>query len=323
MPNILEATPGAGSASALASPFPLEEAEAKLRMAVGIATRGRPEVLIETLSGLRQQTLQPVAVLVAYAQPGDVDRAPELFPEVTFLQSPPGLTRQRNTILGALPEAEVVMFFDDDFCLREDYLERMQRALATHPEVVVITGDVVADGINGPGLTMGEARELLKGVAPSAAHTQREAALLPVFNAYGCNMGLRLDPIRNHGLRFNEDLPLYGWYEDVEFSRQMARFGTVVKLREALGVHLGVKGGRQSGVRLGYSQVANPVYLARQRSVPWTYAVASMLSRSLKNLVRSAWPEPFVDRRGRLRGNVQAWRELVKGTIHPLRAEQL
>ena len=298
MPNTLEAIPGAASAAAPAVPSSQEGAEAKLRMAVGIATRGRPEVLIETLSGLCRQTVQPVAVLVAYTQPGDVDRAPRLFPEVTFLQSQPGLTRQRNTILQALPEAEVVVFFDDDFCLREDYLERMQGALRTHPEIVVVTGNVVADGINGPGLTMGEAREILEGTS-RAALKEGEAALLPVFNAYGCNMGLRLDPIRVHGLRFNEDLPLYGWYEDVEFSRQMARFGAVVKLREALGVHLGVKGGRQSGVRLGYSQVANPVYLARRQSVPWTYAVASMLSRSLKNLLRSAWPEPFVDRRGR------------------------
>lgn len=315
MPNSTELPLAAATA-------PRPQAEtlvAPLRVVVGIATRGRPEVLMETLAGLQGQTLRPEAVLVAYPQPGDVGPASERFPEVTFLQSEPGLTRQRNTILQALPPADVIVFFDDDFCLLDDYLACMEEAFTAHPEVVVATGQVVADGINGPGLTMAEARDILNRFDRSTT----SAALVPVFNAYGCNMGLRLAPIREHHLRFNEDLPLYGWYEDVEFSRQMATFGAVVKVPGALGVHLGVKAGRQSGIRLGYSQVANPVYLARRHSVPWTYALASMFSRSLKNLVRSVWPEPFVDRRGRLRGNLQAWKDLAKGTVHPLRAAEL
>ena len=323
MSNTLELPPGAASASAPALHAFQEGSEATLRIAVGVATRGRAEMLLEMLAGLRSQTLKPAAVLVAYSQPGDVGQAPNLFPEVTFLLSEPGLTRQRNTVLQALPPADAVVFFDDDFCLREDFLDRMQMAFATHPEVVVITGHVVADGINGPGFTMQQARAILDRCDLPSAAARQKATLLPVFNAYGCNMGLRLDPIRAHRLRFDEELPLYGWYEDVEFSRQMARFGEIVKLPGALGVHLGVKGGRQSGLRLGYSQVANPVYLARRQRVSWMYAIASMLSRSLKNLVRSAWPEPFVDRRGRLKGNVQAWWDLARGTIHPQRAAQL
>lgn len=291
-----------------------------LRVAVGIATRGRPEVLMATLSGLREQTLTPVAVLVAYAQASDVADAPQRFPEVTFLQSLAGLTRQRNTILSSLPAAEVLVFVDDDFLMRPDYLVRMERAFAEHGKVVVATGHVLADGINGPGLTVAEGLEIVARARDVQAGEER---LAPVFNAYGCNMALRVAPIEAHHLRFNEDLPLYGWYEDVEFSRQMAAFGDVVKVASAQGVHLGVKGGRQSGVRLGYSQVANPVYLARRRSVPWSYAIASMVSRSLKNLARSPRPEPFVDRRGRLKGNLQGWSDLVRGTLHPQRAAQL
>lgn len=304
-----------------AAPFPAQAASPVLpRLVVGVATRGRPAVLAETLAGLRRQTLPPLAVLVAYAQPEDVEETPLLFPEVTFLLSESGLTRQRNTILQALPPAEVLLFFDDDFFLRPDYLLRMQEVFAAHPAVVVATGHLIADGINGPGLTTAEAQRVLTRFDRVPASSP---APFPVFNAYGCNMALRLAPVQAHHLRFNEDLPLYGWYEDVEFSRQMAQFGEVVKVPTAFGVHLGVKGGRQSGVRLGYSQVANPVYLARQQSVPWRYALASMGSRSAKNLVRSLWPEPFVDRRGRLRGNLQAWKDLVKGTIHPQRAAQL
>ena len=291
----------------------------RLRLAVGIATHDRPAVLMEALAKLRLQQRRPEMVLVSHANPGDLGNAPERFPEVTFLKSPLGLTRQRNTVLQALSQEDLLVFIDDDFYLREDYLQRVERAFVEHPEVVVATGCVLADGINGPGLTFAEAERVLE----RSPRTAESSVLSPVFNAYGCNMCLRLAPVQTHHLRFDENLPLYGWYEDVEFSRQMALFGEVVKVSNAFGVHLGIKSGRQSGVRLGYSQVANPLYLARGASVPWTYALASMLSRSAKNLVRSAWPEPFVDRRGRLKGNLRAWIELLNGKIDPRCVEQL
>jgi hypothetical protein len=65
--------------------------------------------------------------------------------------------------------------------------------------------------------------------------------------------------------------------------------------------------------------VANPVYLAQKCSVSWLYAVASLSSRFMKNLVRSAAPEPNIDRRGRLKGNLLALRDLLSGQISPMR----
>jgi hypothetical protein len=52
---------------------------------------------------------------------------------------------------------------------------------------------------------------------------------------------------------------------EVKPSRRLAVFGTVVRITSARGVHLGAKLGRGSGVRLGYSQVANPLYVAHKR----------------------------------------------------------
>jgi GT2 family glycosyltransferase len=242
-----------------------------------------------------------------------------LFPAVEFIRSEQGLTRQRNAILAALTDEDVVTFLDDDFLLHRSYLQIVGQIFASQSSVVVATGRLLADGANGPGLTFPEAR----GIIASLGAPENEAALSAAFNAYGCNMSLRMHPIRAHKLRFDENLPLYGWYEDVDFSRQLARHGRVVRVENAVGVHLGTKSGRQSGVRLGYSQVANPVYLARKRTIPWRFAVASMLSRSLKNLVKSTNPEPFVDRRGRLQGNMRAWRELMDGTISPNRIVHL
>ncbi len=285
------------------------------RLAIGIATRGRPLILSETLSELLTQTRQPDAVIVTYADRSDIGDAAQDFPHVRFLPSLPGLTTQRNIILQALGHYDFITFLDDDFWPHSHYLASIMDVLLEHPEIAVATGQVLADGINGTGLDHIHARAVLQAAPPN----EGPVTYHPVFNAYGCNMTLRLSLIRRHGLRFDEQLPLYGWYEDVDFSRQLSAFGAVVHVDQAFGVHLGVKSGRQSGVRLGYSQVANPVYLARKGSVHWPYAVASMTSRTLKNLVYSVRPEPHVDRRGRLKGNAQGWLDLCRGGLDPKR----
>jgi hypothetical protein len=47
--------------------------------------------------------------------------------------------------------------------------------------------------------------------------------------------------------------------EDIDFTSQLKRFGRVVGPSTLIGVHLGAKSGRENGIRLGYSLVANPV----------------------------------------------------------------
>lgn len=291
----------------------------QLQLAVGIATRGRPEILMATLGILRMQTRLPDAVIVAYTEVFDIGTGPSDFPEVTFLHSAPGLTRQRNAVLDQVGSYDILTFLDDDFWLAPDYLSIVESTLDRCASVVLITGTVIADGINGPGLEPAEAHTMLSAARPTSSKVTSHV----VFNAYGCNMTMRLAAVHTHHLRFDEQLPLYGWYEDVDFSRQLAVYGEVIHLDQAYGVHLGVKSGRQSGYRLGYSQVANPIYLARKGSVGWTYAIASMTSRCLKNLVLSLRPEPLIDRRGRLQGNGLALRDMFCGALHPTRILQL
>jgi hypothetical protein len=110
---------------------------------------------------------------------------------------------------------------------------------------------------------------------------------------------------------------LYGWQEDIDFTSQLKRFGRVVGLTTLIGVHLGAKSGRESGVRLGYSQVVNPVYLMRKGTVPAKFAL-EMIGRNLAaNTIKSIWPEPYADRRGRLKGNLLAASHLIRGRIEP------
>lgn len=286
-----------------------------MRIAIGIATRGRPAILAEVLRELDLQTRAPDRILVCHVTGSDVDELPRDFPGVEFLTAPAGLPRQRNRILDAIGDCDAVLFLDDDFIAAPHWLEALEAVLKARPDCVVATGTVIADGAKGPGISPDEARLILAADEPPETLIGTE----PHFNGYGCNMALRLAPIREYALRFDEKLPLYGWYEDLDLTRRMLPYGTILRLAAARGVHLGVKQGRVPGLRLGYSQVVNPIYLARKGSYPWSHALRSVGRHCLINLLRSAKPEPEVDRWGRFRGNMRGVWDLLTGRADPER----
>ncbi|HZH45014.1 MAG TPA: glycosyltransferase [Roseococcus sp.] len=290
-----------------------------MRIAVGIATRGRPAILAETLTELDRQDRAPDRIVVCHVTDADVEGVAARFPGVALLRGTPGLPAQRNRILGAIGDCDAVLFLDDDFLAAPQWLSVLEGVLRARPDCVVATGRVIADGAKGPGLTPAEARALLAADAPATD----PLAVAPAFNAYGCNMALRLSPMRTHGIRFDEALPLYAWYEDIDLSRRMLPHGAILRLEAARGVHLGVKQGRVPGRRLGYSQVVNPVYLARKGSFPWSHALPSAARHTLINLLRSPWPEPEVDRWGRLQGNLRGLWDLARGRASPGRVLDL
>jgi GT2 family glycosyltransferase len=285
----------------------------QMSFVVGIATRGRPAILAETIAFLARQERQPDKILVAYADLADVGDAPSRFAHVIFIQAELGLTRQRNAILSLARDCDLLLFIDDDFYLDPHYLRNTERFFSENRDVVATTGRVLADDIKGPGLTVAQAMSI---VACNIG-AQCEQQITPRYFAYGCNMCLRMTPIREHDLRFDETLPLYGWYEDWDFSRQLASFGSIVEISNACGVHLCAKVGRITGVRMGYAQVANPIYLARKGTFPWSHVFKFIVGPCLKNLVRSLAPETHVDRLGRFCGNLAAFRDLLTGTLSP------
>ncbi|MCS6892523.1 MAG: glycosyltransferase [Rhodovarius sp.] len=290
-----------------------------MNIAVGIATRGRPAVLAEVLAELRRQRRAPDRVVVCHVDAADVADLPRRFPEVAFLTAAAGLPIQRNAIMDALPDADVVVFLDDDFLPAPDWLSVLEAVMTRHPDCVVATGTVIADGAKGPGLSVAEARALLAADVPPAD----PLAVAPHFNGYGCNMAIRMAPVRAHALRFDEALPAYAWYEDIDFTRRLLPYGKILRLAGARGVHLGVKAARQPGLRLGYSQVVNSVYLARKGSYPWSHALRSIARHVAINLARSPFPEPWADRWGRFRGNMLGLWEVLTGRAHPGRIREL
>jgi GT2 family glycosyltransferase len=229
--------------------------------------------------------------------------------------APRGLTRQRNSILEHSKGCDILVFFDDDFLAQARYLECIERVFLARPDVVMVTGQVLADGITGPGLSTLEALRVLDN--RTAETGSKTGDLMEVYNGYGCNMAVRLCALQAGSLTFDEALPLYGWLEDVDFSRRLAPYGRIVRCELACGVHLGVKAGRQSGSRLGYSQIANPVYLAQKGTLA-AHRAARQIARNVgMNVARSLWPEPYVDRRGRLWGNILGAVDLMMRKLEP------
>ncbi len=299
---------------------PLESGPSRLRIAVGIATTGRAAILGETLALLLGQSLPPSSIYILYSQPSDIEGLPGRFPACRFYPSTGGCCEKRNRVLDQAADAELVFFMDDDFLLHRDYLAVTEAAFRQDPALAASTGLVLADGARGPGLSVSEG---LATLSRGSQFGSRSAEPQPTFNTYGCNMAFRLATVREHDIRFDERLPAYAWYEDIDFSRRLARFGRMRKLPGAMGVHLGAKVGRVSGLRLGYSQVANPIYLSRKGSFPWNHTVRSVGRNTLSNLVRSLAPEAYVDRRGRLRGNLLAFADLLRGQLLPDRILRL
>lgn len=286
-----------------------------MKIVVGIATAGRRDVLSATLAHLTGQSRLPDAVIVCPAEPADFDEAAaaRLPLSVRRVEGRRGSCGQRNAILDAAEDADLVVFLDDDYMLARDFLAEAERLFDGRPEIVAATGAVLADGIHGPGISPDEARGIL------AADKGEPEAVWPVYNAYGCNMLVRMAAVRATAARFDENLPLYGWQEDVDFCRQLAGQGEIVHSTALRGVHLGSKRGRTSGLRFGYSQIANPIYLWRKGNMTPHKALRLMAGNVAANLIGSLREQPYVDRRGRLKGNGIALIDLMRARLNPQR----
>ena len=286
-----------------------------MKIIAGVATLGRPEAVGQAVTDLARQTRKPDRVIVSATRMQDT--APAAFAAspltIETLFGPPGATRQRNAILDVAGDADVILFLDDDFVMAPDYLSRLEQIFARDPGLAVVTGDVLADGIGSAGISHRDAVAIIDKAPPGTDD------MVPVNNGYGCNMAFRVGPIRDHHPRFDESLPLYGWLEDVDFSRRVAAHGDCVKAMALRGVHLGTKGGRTSGKRLGYSQIVNPVYLVGRRTLKPLHAGRLMARNVAANAAMSLRPEPWIDRRGRLLGNILACCDLLLLRIDPLR----
>ena len=287
-----------------------------MKIAVIIASAGRPDDLRHWIEHIRTQSLQPTQVIWSVANesdiPGNIDEHPDSI-RIDILIGSKGLPHQRNTALDAVkPDIDLIAFFDDDYVPAAGCFSGIARAFSTLPEVIGLSGRLLADGANGPGFTLEEGRALN---AQHCQETQPADVSFKPETLYGCNMVWRASAIK--GLRFDENLPLYAWLEDMDFSARASRRGAIGLTNAFAGVHLALKNGRGSGMKLGYSQIANAIYLARKGSLPPALAIRQTLQHLSSNHVKAIRPEKWIDRAGRAKGNRRAIWDLLSGKLDP------
>lgn len=281
-----------------------------LKIWVVVATVGRAAVTSRTVDRLSLQTRLPDGILVVGASEGDVTGVADASsrPEIALAEK--GLCKQRNRSLNLLHDrADIIVFFDDDYVAAPEFMAGVETLFGTRPDLVGATGRLIADGVNGDGFTVDEAIAMIEADDAGPVRESVSEAL------YGCNMVIRLAAAE--GLRFEEALPMYGWQEDIDFTYQLGKRGSMVKSSLLRGVHMGNKGARSPGKRLGYSQIANPVFCLKKGSIPPKLAWRLMSRNVLANIVGLLRRDAKVDRAGRVVGNLTALRDFAANRLDP------
>ena len=282
-----------------------------MKLSVILATVNRAEELGQLLRCLERQSLPPSQIVISAASAQDI--CPDVPASARVIFGPPGACMQRNRGLEiVLPESDIVLFLDDDFLPAKNSLRAIVDLFSENPDIVCATGLVLMDGVRTGGIpyeTAIKTLEAYEASKPPCVETHN------VLGAYGCNMAFRCAAIGD--LRFDERLPLSGWQEDIDFAARLSARGRAVKTTAFAGVHRGISKGRSSGVRLGFSQIVNPVYLTRKGTMPPLKALRLITRALLANHVKSLRPEPYIDRRGRLYGNWAGLMHIARGRAEP------
>lgn len=274
--------------------------------AVVIASAGRPDVLGETLASLAQQTSAPTLVVLSLSDRADI-WTEAIAPEIVTVFGEKGSSLQRNRAIDILPDnIKYVSFLDDDVELEPFYLERINAFLNERTGYVVVDGLVLHDG----DISRDEARAELR------AQGKPQDGFEDTVNAYGCNLTVHRKLAEK--VRFDERLRLYAWLEDADFTRRCLDHGGCARVLGAQLVHLRAAGGRVSGKRYGFAQIANSYYLSRKGQMSliglflhhWLPAIGS-------NALGALGGNPTIDRAGRLHGNLIALRRIIIGRCDP------
>ena len=286
-----------------------------LTSAIVMASAGRPALLDEVFANLRGQTESGFEAVVSV--PDAASLPAEVAPSWRIVTGTRGLAAQRNAGLETV-NADIIFFFDDDAVVREDYVTNALAFFAAHSEVVGITGRVLLDGA-----TTGEiSPETSASALAHSATKPLDGEWRATRELYGCNFAYRATAAPD--LRFDSRLPLYSWLEDHDFARRLSAFGSLAEVDDCVIVHrAAASGGRQSHVRLGYSQFMNPVYLWRKGSFPLWLSAWEIFRPTSKNILYSTVHRESEWRRQRLRGNLLAALDIVRGRITPERITEL
>lgn len=282
-----------------------------------MASAGRAALLADVVADLARQTVTPHARI--FTVPNEASLPADVSDDWIVVTETRGLSAQRNAGIDAVPDdVDIIFFFDDDAVVRDDYVEEALAYFDRNPEVVGITGRVLLDGANSGEIS----REVADSAIAKSLNQRKSGASEGTRTLYGCNFAYRRSAAPT--LRFDARLPMYSWLEDHDFARRLAPHGPLAKVDDCVIVHRAARsGGRTNHVRLGYSQFMNPVHFRRMGSFPAWLTAWEIFRPTAKNVVRSIAGPEREWRRQRLRGNLTAFGDVLRGRITPERIVDL
>jgi GT2 family glycosyltransferase len=289
-----------------------------------IASKGRPEIVFETIENLQRQTLRPrqIVIVVPSSQDLPSNQAGE---NIQCIVGPHGLTSQRNKGIEAIPkDVRYVGCFDDDFELKADYLEQAVTFLNANVPIIGISGHVLATG----GISREGAKKLIANYRRGESPRGRFFSKGKHHILYGCNMVIRRSVFNYE--EFDENLPFYSYGEDYDLSIRLERYGLIGRFDGCVGVHLETPGGRVREELRGYSFIANNWYFLKKGVMhlpflmAWTRFWSTCVGRStLTSLWKILKGDRSLDWRGRLKGHLWALQDIFRGRCHPSRIKDL
>lgn len=293
--------------------------EIRETIAVVVASLGRPVALRLLLERLARQSYPAHRIILSLESTDDAPDLVGMSLPLEVIYGPRGSSAQRNRALDLIgPETAIVAIFDDDYVPSDYCLDGIARAFAAFPHASGLGGVLLADGAKNEGIAAADAVAMVeeRDAAASGQQPVLPSLIQGTTGVYGCNMTFRAAHIGQ--IRFDEGVPLYGWMEDTDFGARLP--GPFLYTDAFWGVHCAVKAGREAkGMRFGYSQVANPIYFWRKGTLNLNQAISHAVRPILANIVKARNPEPWVDRAGRLRGNLKALTDLLCGRLNPRR----
>lgn len=283
-----------------------------MKTTVVICSANRASILAETVSALVNGQLGTASeIVISVFDPEHVAENTRTNPAVrVVLSKKQGTSVQRN-VAAKLVRTPYTLFLDDDVELAPNFIKSMESLLDNTADAVAATGFLVVDGAR-------MRREIDRELARSyiCSYTRE---IGNYDHEEGQNLFVRTSLFKN--VLFDENLPLYGWLEDLDFATNLLRYGRIIMNTDTCFAHLAAPTGRTSGLRYGYSQVMNPLYLWKKNGKPglahvvfrhWLMHCAINLRRTLLKV-----PSDRADGPGRFRGNMIALSHLLTGRIDP------
>ena len=283
-----------------------------MKVGVIVASIGRPHQLGELLSLLEKQTARADGIILSLEKASD---APIVYgSNVEVIFGSKGASLQRNRAIDrAIELYDLLIFFDDDFVPTTEFIKNAKDLFSKSAYIAGATGYVIRDGVTSGGIPFDRAEFIATEFEEVEA--RRAVVMKDVRYAYGCNMIFRSSAIGE--IRFDENLPLHSWQEDVDFAAQVRMKGQMIYTNAFAGVHRGVTHGRSPGKKVGYAQIANPTYLYRKGTMRLSHAARILLKNVVANHLKLLKPEQHIDRFGRVKGNWAALIDLAKGKCDP------